>query len=48
MKRITISLPDKTVRDVDKLVDGLEIRSRSHAVCVLLSRALKIEHEKEA
>ncbi|MCK4883234.1 MAG: nucleotidyltransferase family protein [Candidatus Diapherotrites archaeon] len=40
-ERITISIDGNTLSDLDTLIDGTEIRSRSHAVESLINEALK-------
>ncbi|MFC2154104.1 sugar phosphate nucleotidyltransferase [Candidatus Altiarchaeota archaeon] len=39
-ERLTITLRDDILEGVDKLVDGIKIRNRSHAIEILLARIL--------
>jgi len=50
MKReqLTITLRDDIVKKVDDAVDGIEIRNRSHAIEVLLAKALNTSKVKKA
>lgn len=47
-EKIAISLTDETLRDVDALVDGSEIRSRSQAIELLIRKGMGEMGVKEA
>lgn len=40
--RITISVSEKVIKAVDQIIDGVQIRNRSHAIETLLSEGLNI------
>jgi len=47
-ERLTITLRDDMVKKVDRMVDNIRIRNRSHAIEVLLSKALSSRSIKHA
>jgi NDP-sugar pyrophosphorylase family protein len=47
-ERLTITLRNDLVRELDGMVDGIKVRNRSHAIEVLLSRVLESRKVKKA
>ncbi len=47
-QRISITIGSDILPEVDKLVDGVKIRNRSHAVEILLAKSLQNNHLKQA
>lgn len=40
IERITITIKDETLREIDKMIDGRDIRNRSHAIENLINQSL--------
>jgi len=47
-ERLTITLRNDILRELDSMVDGIEVRNRSHAIEVMLSKVLDINKVKKA
>lgn len=47
-ERITISIKKRTLNEIDKVIDGTDIRNRSHAIETLVSRAMNSRTSKKA
>lgn len=47
-KRVTLTIEKKILDKIDKLVDGLNVRNRSHAIEIVLSRYLNFKELKTA
>ncbi len=47
-ERLTITLRNDLLRELDSMVDGIEVRNRSHAIEVLLSKALDVRRVRKA
>jgi len=47
-ERLTITLRNDLLRELDGMVDGIKVRNRSHAIEVLLSRVLESRKVKKA
>jgi len=47
-ERLTITLRNDLLRELDGMVDGIKVRNRSHAIEVLLSRVLESRRVKKA
>ena len=47
-KRVSITVDDRLLREVDEIVDGAAVKSRSHAMEILLRRALNQEQVTQA
>ncbi len=47
-QRLTITLDDTILQKIDDKVDGIKVRNRSHAIEILLSKAMKEEGLKKA
>jgi len=48
MARITVKLRDDLVKEIDRMVDGIKIKDRSHAIEVILSRMLHAKKVEKA
>ncbi len=48
MAEVTVGLRDDLVREIDRMVDGVKVRDRSHAVEIILSRLLYAKRVERA
>lgn len=47
-EKISITLDEEIIRDVDRLVDGSKVKNRSHAIELLISKSLAVKGLKTA